>query len=165
MQGRPEADQATKGVTGMTRLIGMALIVIAIATAVPMIAAAQDASALQIQVLGLRSNNGRVGCSLYNKADGFPRDESKIIKHVWAPAQNNQATCSFTGLPPGTYAVAVFHDENSNGKMDYNFIGIPKEGFGFTNDPSVTVSAPSFQSCSFSYTGAPLKEVLHIKYM
>jgi uncharacterized protein (DUF2141 family) len=152
----------------MTRL-GAALVVIAMATALPMRAVAQDAApagaALQIQVVGLRSNNGRVGCSLYNSPNGFPRDESKIIKHAWAPAQNNQGTCTFSGLAPGTYAVAIFHDENSNGKMDYNFLGIPKEGFGFTKDPTVTISAPSFQACSFNYSGAPLTEVIHIKYM
>jgi uncharacterized protein (DUF2141 family) len=51
-------------------------------------------------------------------------------------------------VPPGRYGVVVIHDENSNMKLDRNFFGIPKEGFGFANNPRVVLSAPSFQAGS-----------------
>ena len=46
----------------------------------------------------------------------------------------NSAICQFNDIPPGTYAIAVFHDENANGKLDKNFLGIPCEGYGASNN-------------------------------
>jgi uncharacterized protein (DUF2141 family) len=61
------------------------------------------------------------------------------------PVANRQATEIFQ-VAPGRYGVVVIHDENSNMKLDRNFFGIPKEGFGFSHNPGVFWSAPSFQS-------------------
>lgn len=63
------------------------------------------------------------------------------------PIANKQAQEIFQ-VPPGRYGVVVIHDENSNMKLDRNFFGVPKEGFGFSNNPRVVVSAPSFQAAS-----------------
>ena len=51
-------------------------------------------------------------------------------------------------VPPGRYGIVVIHDENDNMKLDRDFVGIPKEGFGFANNPQVIISAPSFQASS-----------------
>ena len=59
------------------------------------------------------------------------------------------ARCDFEGIPAGTYALVVLHDENMNGKVDTNWIGIPKEGYGFSNDAKASFSAPSFKDASF----------------
>jgi uncharacterized protein (DUF2141 family) len=56
---------------------------------------------------------------------------------------------SFGSLRPGTYAVAVLHDENENGKMDFNFLGMPLEGYGFSNDASALFGPPSFANAAF----------------
>jgi len=53
-------------------------------------------------------------------------------------------------VPAGEYAIALYHDENNNGKCDRNFFGIPKEGFAFSNNVKPFLSAPSFKSCKFS---------------
>jgi uncharacterized protein (DUF2141 family) len=55
---------------------------------------------------------------------------------------NSQARCDFEGIPSGTYALVVLHDENMNGKLDTNWLGVPKEGYGFSNDPDAA-TAPS----------------------
>jgi uncharacterized protein (DUF2141 family) len=119
---------------------------------------------MRVQVIGLRNDTGRVGCSLFNDPAGFPRDRSKILRHIWAPIRNRRALCRFDGLPPGTYAVVVFHDENSNGKFDTNMLGIPKEGYGFSRDAPVRFHAPSFKSCAFGFDGKRIDQVIKMRY-
>jgi|ERR1700685_319365 uncharacterized protein (DUF2141 family) len=108
---------------------------------------------IRVVVKGLRNNDGRVGCSLYNGPDGFPREKKKQFRGMWTPKHNNVAVCDFTGVPAGTYAVTVLDDTNMNGKMDFNFIGLPKKGYGFSNDAKATLSPPSFSAASFKYSG------------
>jgi uncharacterized protein (DUF2141 family) len=60
------------------------------------------------------------------------------------------ARCSFEGLPPGTYAIAVHHDENDNRKFDTNFLGLPLEGYGASNNRTKALSAPSWEASKFS---------------
>ncbi len=74
------------------------------------------------------------------------------------------ATVLWENLPPGDYGVAAIHDENRNAKLDRNLIGIPKEGFGFGNNPHVGLSAPPFQS-AIVHVGCPVTETtIHLQY-
>jgi uncharacterized protein (DUF2141 family) len=67
-------------------------------------------------------------------------------------------------LPPGDYGVAVIHDENQNARLDRNFIGIPKEGFGFANNPHVGLSAPPFQA-AIAHVHCLVTEIsIHLQY-
>ena len=61
--------------------------------------------------------------------------------------------CEFNGIPAGTYAVTVLHDENSDSKMDFNWMGMPTKGYGFSNDAKATLLPPSFDTASFGYNG------------
>ncbi len=67
-------------------------------------------------------------------------------------------------LPPGDYALAAIHDENSNARLDRNFIGIPKEGFGFANNPHVGLSAPAFQAAVIHVACPVTETAIHIQY-
>jgi uncharacterized protein (DUF2141 family) len=135
------------------------------AIAAPTTAASQaPQNALEIEVVGLRDDNGQVGCSLFNDPDAFPRKGDKVLQHIWTPIHNEKALCSFVGLKPGPYAAVVYHDENKNGKFDQNAFGMPEEGYGFTNDAAALFSPPSFGAASIVYTGAPLYSVVHIRY-
>lgn len=78
--------------------------------------------------------------------------------------KNNQAQCNFEGIPPGTYAIAVAHDENMNGKLDTNALGIPTEGYGFSNDAVGWLGAPPFSAASFSYVGGDLSLTIRLHY-
>lgn len=75
-----------------------------------------------------------------------------------------QARCDFEDIPPGTYALVVIHDENMNGKLDRNVLGIPTEGYGFSNDPKSVFHAPSFSAASFSYNGEDLELTVRLRY-
>jgi uncharacterized protein (DUF2141 family) len=130
---------------------------------------ATDSSAgctLRIHVDGLRNSSGVVGSTIFKSPDGWPEDNSKAFLHGPTPIApgERQATAVWEHLPPGDYGVAVIHDENSNHKLDRNFIGIPKEGFGFANNPHVGLSAPSFQA-ALVHVQCPATEItIHLQY-
>ncbi|MGB8685454.1 MAG: DUF2141 domain-containing protein [Candidatus Binatus sp.] len=122
---------------------------------------AQDASkGIKVEVTGFRNNNGRVGCSLWSGPAGFPRDDSHIMKHVWAPIKNANGECVFNGtFSAGDYAITLFHDEDSSGKFKSNFVGYPLEGYGFSNNVVPQFSAPTFDQCKFHYDGTGWKQI------
>lgn len=102
---------------------------------------------LKIHVTGFRNDKGKAGGTVFASPDGWPEKTSNAVVHGGFPIENGQATETFQ-LPAGKYAVAVIHDENGNHKLDRSFLGIPKEGFGFANNPRVFMSPPSFQAAS-----------------
>ena len=123
---------------------------------------AQDASktgGIKVEVIAFRNDKGQLGCSLWPGPAGFPRDDSHILRHVWAKIQRNRGECAFTGVPAGDYAVTLFHDENGNGKFDSNFIGYPLEGYGFSNNAKAQFKAPSFDETKFHFDGAGTKQI------
>ena len=128
--------------------------------------AAASGCALRIHVDGLRNSTGVVGSAIFKTRDGWPEDMSKTVHH-WPtpiPPGSREATAVVENLPAGDYGVVAIHDENKNHKLDRNFIGIPKEGFGFANNPHVGLSAPSFDAAIVHVT-CPVTEInIHILY-
>lgn len=102
---------------------------------------------LKIHVTGFRNEKGRAGGTVFATPRGWPEDTTKAVVHGGFPIKNGEVTETFQ-IPAGTYAIAVIHDENGNHKLDRNLLGIPKEGFGFANNPRVLMSAPSFRTAS-----------------
>jgi uncharacterized protein (DUF2141 family) len=97
---------------------------------------------------------GRASCALYNRADGFATDKA-VFMDATAPIANGTATCTFNNVPTGTYGVAFFHDRNMNSKMPKNFLGIPKAGYGFSNNAKPRgFGPPAFSDASFSHDGS-----------
>jgi len=119
---------------------------------------------LDIEVIGLRNDSGEVGCSLFNDAQAFPRDDSKVLHHIWAPIHAGKAVCEFTGLAPGDYAAVVFHDENGDHEFNMNAFAMPMEGYGFSNDAAALFAPPDFKSAAFTYNGKNLYIVINIRY-
>ena len=109
----------------MKRVIG-ALIVLGLFSSV----ALADGKRITVNVVGLHSNAGTVRCALFKSADGFPSAIEKAVAKTDSKIADHKATCSFDGEPAGTYAIGLIHDENDNGKLEKNFLGIPKEGIG-----------------------------------
>jgi uncharacterized protein (DUF2141 family) len=112
---------------------------------------------LRIHVTGFRNNHGKAGGTVFATADGWPENNSKSIVHGGFPISGQQATEIFQ-VPAGWYGVAVIHDENGNHKLDRNFMGIPKEGFGFANNPKIGMSAASFKEASVD-VGCPVTQI------
>lgn len=122
-------------------------------------------NAIHVAIDGLHTDKGQVICSLYSSAQGFPKDETKAIAHAKSPIENRHADCTFAGIRPGTYAIAVYQDENSNGRLDTNFLGIPREGVGASNHAKGHFGPPSFHDASFVYTGGEMDEKIVIVYL
>jgi len=78
--------------------------------------------------------------------------------------RDTQAHCDFLAIPPGTYALAVIHDENRNGKLDTNWMGIPTEGYGFSNEAKALLGPPSFSAAKFQYDGGTLNLTISLRY-
>jgi len=111
---------------------------------------------LRVEIQNLRNERGDVGCGLFNSADGFPESADKALQSAHVQIDGNKAVCEFRSLVPGTYAVIVFHDENNNGRVDKNLLGIPKEGYGTSNDVRPAMAAPEFKPASFVLGGDKL---------
>ena len=122
------------------------------------------AGALTVRVTSLRSNNGQVGCTIYNSAKGFPTNSTAALQRRWCPIANAASTCTFDPIPAGTYAVACIHDENKNGKLDTGLFGIPTEGTVVSNHAKGFMGPPSFDKAKLSFAGVATALDLRMGY-
>lgn len=107
---------------------------------------------IRVSIQNLRSNKGHILISLFRNGNGYPDEPEKAIRKQRLSIADKSATVIFPGLPSGQYAIAILHDENDDEKMNKNFFGIPKEGYGFSNNVTGTFGPPSFSKASFAYT-------------
>ena len=133
------------------------------AAAVVMGAAPDDpAQPLSMDVQGLRSAKGNFLICVTRTASHFPdcRDDPEG-RHFTVPV--TRGAIDLGRMAPGSYAIAIIHDENGNGKLD-TFAGIPREGVGFSRNPAIRFGAPSFRSAQFIMAGAPVRQDVKVKY-
>ena len=91
---------------------------------------------IHVKILNIRNRNGTVDCALFDSSEGFPRDFLLSAQNVMViKVRYTEARCDFEAIPPGTYALAVIHDENSNGKLDTNWLGYQRKATGFQTTP------------------------------
>jgi uncharacterized protein (DUF2141 family) len=125
--------------------------------------AAGATGALDIEVTNLRSKKGVIRVCITSDAKDFPdcRNGASAIKRTIAAATPRLRV---DGLAPGTYAIAIIHDENSNSKLD-TFAGIPREGFGFSRNPKIGFGPPKFSAASFAVGAAPGSQQVKVRYL
>ncbi|HEX7902884.1 MAG TPA: DUF2141 domain-containing protein [Chitinophagaceae bacterium] len=114
---------------------------------------------ITVTVSHLRSNKGHVLVSLFKDEAGFPAKAEKAFRKATVNIINKEAVITFSSLPAGNYAIAILHDENDDMKMNTNFPGIPKEGYGFSNNVMGIVGSPSFNKASFKHQGSSVTYV------
>ena len=119
---------------------------------------------MTITISGLRSNRGQVLISIFKGSDGYPDKTEKAFKNLQLKVVDKAASIDVFPLAAGDYAIAVLHDENNDGKMNTNWIGFPKEGFGFSNNVMGTFGPPSFSKARISYKGGQLNANIRTKY-
>lgn len=113
---------------------------------------AQLANKVGVAVSGLRNDNGVVRCGLYASPAGF-RQPGQEFRGAVAKINGQQATCMFSNLPAGTYAVAVFHAEKNEAQIKTGMFGKPEQGYGFSRNPSSGMGPPDFSAAAFTYNG------------
>jgi uncharacterized protein (DUF2141 family) len=119
---------------------------------------------IQVQVTGISSQKGEIFAALYSSEKGFPSDAARAFKTAKAMPSEGKATLNFTQIPEGTYAIALFHDNNGDGKLNTNFLGIPKEGYGVSNNVRNLFSAPGFDESSFKVGKSAVKLTIKVQY-
>jgi len=114
--------------------------------------AVEDSANLTVAIKGIKNQKGQVCLRIYDSEQGFPLSNSSEFKSQCTKVTGNSFKQEFTGLKKGTYAIAVIDDQNENNKLDRDFFGIPEEGFGISNNPTVSIKTgtPKFDKASFS---------------
>lgn len=105
-------------------------------------------STIKVVVKGIKPAKGNVGILIFSDKNGFPGDERKAMTQSIIPVVSGQVEQAFEGLPPGKYAVSIIHDVNGNRKLDTNFMGIPTEGYGVSNNVVNRFGPPGFEESS-----------------
>lgn len=115
----------------MNRTLALSLIVLTATTS-----ATTQAADLVVNITGVRAHKGLLSLGVYDSAAAWNGDGKTIAADRRTP-DADQLTFRFNDLPAGKIALMAMHDENGNGKLDSNFMGIPTEGYGFSNNPKV----------------------------
>ena len=106
-----------------------------------------------------------IDCALFESPVGFPIEFLHYDSNITVMRiRDTQARCDFLDIPPETYALAVIHDENMNGKPDTKWLGIPMEGYSFSNDAKAVLGAPLLSAARFPYDGQNLELTISLYY-
>jgi uncharacterized protein (DUF2141 family) len=124
---------------------------------------AAQAGQINLTVTGARNTEGVVRCGLFASAAGF-REPGKEASEAVGKISSDRASCSFKSVPDGTYAIAVFHAERGERKMDIGLFGKPKQGVGFSRNPSITFGPPNFETAAFAVGAAPVNLTIKLNY-
>jgi uncharacterized protein (DUF2141 family) len=118
-------------------------------------------SRLEITVKNIKDAKGNIMVGLFTNESDFLKNVAvgKVVKAV-----GKEITVVFENLKSGDYAVSVIHDENENGELDSNMIGIPSEGFAFGNNAMGTFGPPSFEKAKVTLKNKNDKQVINLKY-
>jgi uncharacterized protein (DUF2141 family) len=138
--------------TGLVGRLSRMLLPLLLSTILPVTFAAQPKpqTHLAIDVHLTQHAQGELAYLVFASPSGFPGDRDKALRHGFRPIPSNAQHLRIdTDLPPGTYAVSVHEDLNSNHKLDHNLIGVPREPVGVSNNPSARFGPPHFSECSF----------------
>lgn len=121
-------------------------------------------ASLKIELSGLRNAKGMVRMCIASSAKAFPECKNEQRGRSLSIPVPANGRVEVSGLSYGDYAIAVFHDENGNGRLD-TMMGIPREGFGFSRNPSLMAGPPAFSRARFDFATRHLNETIRIKYI
>ncbi|MEO0867027.1 MAG: DUF2141 domain-containing protein [Cyanobacteria bacterium J06642_11] len=121
-----------------------------------------ERSQLTVDISGLQDSQGQVCLSLFDRGTGFPSDRTKALQATCLPATETAAT--FSDLAPGSYAVSAYHDANDDNEFNRNFVGMPTEGFGFSQNPSALTGPPDFGEAVFLVAGTETQITIELNY-
>ncbi len=116
---------------------------------------------IEVVVKQITEPKGMIAVALFSNATDFLK---KPVASMEVKAEKGEVRLIFENIPSGNYAVSVIHDANGNGELDKNFIGIPKEGFGFSNDAMGKFGPPSFSDARFSLGNENAPLILNLIY-
>lgn len=113
---------------------------------------AEPTATLTVVVNGIRHQKGEICLRVYASEKGFPMSNNSEVQSGCTKITGTTLKKEFSGLKPGTYAVAVVDDQNGDRKLNKDFFGVPTEGFGISKNPTVSIQTgtPKFRNASFA---------------
>jgi uncharacterized protein (DUF2141 family) len=105
-------------------------------------------SSIKFEISNIKEEVGRINVALFNSEDSYNKEEyldTRILEFT-----GNSVVGEFSDLEPGVYVVSCYHDKNLNQELDKNILGIPTEGFGFSNNPQILFDAPDYNNVKFN---------------
>ncbi len=124
----------------------------------------QSDNLIHVEIAGLRNNRGQVYCQLFQSAQNFPSNTDGNAASTASTITNRRAACDFESQDPGSYAILVFHDEDSTHVLELNPNGTPREGVGLSNNPNAPFGLPSYDAAKFPYRTGTLNLTINMKY-
>ena len=114
-----------------------------------------------VKVVGLRSEKGQVRIAVFNSPERWLGEHPVYSSTI--DVNGRSVAWKFNDIPYGDYGIAVFHDENKNGRMDKNVLGIPQEPYGFSNNVKVTFGPPKWENSKFVVKGPTTEVSIEVK--
>jgi uncharacterized protein (DUF2141 family) len=111
-----------------------------------------ELASLDVTITNIRKDEGLIRLAICKQGDDFPDCGENAVRTADLQIEAGVARAKFSGIPAGFYAVSVFHDANGNGKLD-TFLGIPREGYGFSGNPPFRPRAPRFSEAQIEIAG------------
>ena len=119
---------------------------------------------VELTMTGFESEEGQAMVAFYIDGRGWPDGEEGLFASAVVPISGGTAFTTFEDVPAGRFAVSVYHDEDSDGKLDTNLVGIPSEDYGFSADASGVFGPPSFEEASLELeAGASMQITVRVK--
>ena len=114
---------------------------------------------VEVTMTGFKSEGGQARIALFLDERGWPDGEEFVFATSVVPIREGQAVAEFKGVPAGPFAVSVFHDEDVNGKLDSDLLGIPSEDYGFSADARDMFGPPSFEEARLELAAGESKQI------
>jgi uncharacterized protein (DUF2141 family) len=127
-------------------------------------AVAGGSGKLVVELSGFRSDQGQLLLRIYDHEAGFPTDGGKALRELRQRIEHGRATVTLDSLPFGSYAIGCVHDENGNGKLDTNLLGIPREGVCASRDARGRMGPPKWKDARFEFTSDGASIQIHVAY-
>jgi len=114
---------------------------------------------IELKILRIANEKGQMLIGLYDSEDSWLQ---KPFKGIVGKIEDGKSEATFVNVPDGIYAISVFHDENGDGQLDTNFLGIPSEDTGSSNDAPAMFGPPKWEDAKFEVNGGTIKQIINL---
>ncbi len=119
----------------------------------------EEGTSIEVKIENISNVDGQLLIGLYDaEVNWLKKTKMSVIGKI----EDGKSEVAFKNVPPGIYAISLFHDENNNGKLDTNFLGIPKEDTGSSNNAPANFGPPKWDDAKFEVTGTTIRQTVKL---
>ncbi len=121
--------------------------------------AQEEGTTIELKIENISSNDGQLLIGLYDSEDNWlKKRRMSALGHI----ESGKSDVTFKNVPNGIYGISLYHDENDNGILDTNFLGVPKEDTGSSNNAPARFGPPKWEEAKFEVKGGIIKQVINL---